>query len=290
MLRDLIRTGHNSQMKKTNTCFCLIALFLTMPGIAAEAEDRHPLMTSKYWGNVGLYSAQRDFDISVNGSIAGNARTFDFSSSTGVDDRPDLCMAEFGWQFTPRWMVALQYFESERSGSNILSDTIEWQDLVFDVGVRVDAETSMEVTRLFFARRFRGEGPHSLRLGAGIHWLKLGMSIAGEATLNDLSREFRRSVVKTEIPMPNIGAWYRYSPSRKWMFNLRADWLSASVDKYNGSIWNASAGVNFSTWDHFGVGLSYQFLQLDGEVKEDRWRGEVQTSFTGPYVYINGYW
>ena len=281
---------HNERMKKIRTCSSLIALVLTMPGIAAEAEDIHPLMTSKYWGNVGVYFSSRDFYTSVNGSIANITRGIDFESSAGLDDRPDLFMAEFGWQFAPKWGVALQYFESERSASKTLSDAIEWQDLVFDVGVRVDAETSVEITRLFFARQFRDKGPHSLRLGAGIHWLSLGASVAGEATLNDLSTEFRRSVVKTEIPMPNIGAWYRYSSSRKWMFNLRADWLSASVDKYQGRIWNAAAGVNFSPWDHFGLGLSYQFFRLDGEIKEDRWRGEVRTSFTGPYIYISGYW
>ena len=130
-------------MNKIDTCLCVIAIFLTVPGVAAEAEDVHPLMASKYWGNVGVYSAHRDFDISVNGSIAGTARTFDFESSTGVDDRPNLFMAEFGWQYTPKWTFALQYFESERSGSKTLSDTIEWQDLVFDVGARVDAESSM---------------------------------------------------------------------------------------------------------------------------------------------------
>ena len=268
----------------------LIALIVTVPGVAAGADDVHPLMSSKYWGNIGVYFSARDFDASAEGSIVGITRGFDFESSTGLDDRPDLFMAELGWQFTPKWGVALQYFESERSASKTLSESIEWRDLVFDVGVRIDASTSMEVTRLFFARRFRDDGPHSLRLGAGIHWLSMGASLAGEATLNDLSREFRRSVVKTEIPMPNVGAWYRYSPSRNWMFNLRADWLSASVDNYDGRIWNASAGVNFSPWDHFGLGLSYQFFQLSGRISEERWRGEIQTTFTGPFVYVSGYW
>ena len=277
-------------MKKIHALACLLALILTVPGLAAEADDVHPLMTSEYWANLGVYFSERDFSASAEGSVAGITRSLDFESNTGLKDRPDLFMAELGWQFTPDWGVALQYFESKRSASRTLSDSIEWQDLVFDVGVRVDAESSVEITRLFFARRFRDKGPHSLRLGAGIHWLRVGAGLAGEATLNDLSREFRRSVVKTEIPMPNIGAWYRYSPSRRWIFNLRADWLSASVDEYKGGIWNAVAGVGFSPWDHVGFGLSYQFFQLDGTIKEDRWRGDIQTSFTGPVVYISGYW
>jgi hypothetical protein len=277
-------------MKTNHVGAYLFALVLITSGHAAKADDVHPLMTSKYWGNLGVYFSERDFDASAQGSVAGITRGLDFESSTGLDDNPALFMAELGWQISPKWGLALQYFESERSSSRTLSDSIEWRDLVFDVGVRVDAESSMEITRLFFARRFRDEGPHSLRLGAGIHWLSIGASLAGEATLNDLSKEFRRSVVKTELPMPNIGAWYRYSPSRRWMFSLRADWLSASIDKYEGGIWNAVAGVNFSPWDHVGFGLSYQFFQLDGTIEEDRWRGEVQTTFTGPVVYVSGYW
>ena len=274
-------------MKKIH---CLCALLVLLPGIAAAEDDVHPLMTSKYWGNIGVYFSARDFDASASGSIGGVTRGIDFESSTGLGDRPDLFMAELGWQFASDWGLALQHFESERSASKTLTDSIEWQDLVFDVGVRVDAASSVEITRLFFARRFRDNGPHSLRLGAGLHWLEIGASLAGEATLNDQSREFRRSVVKAELPMPNIGAWYRYSPSRRWMFNVRADWLSASVDKYKGGIWNASAGANFSPWEHVGLGLCYQYFQLDGTIKEDNWRGEIQTRFTGPFVYVSGFW
>ena len=277
-------------MIKTLARTYLVALLVTMPGLTQADDDVHPLMTSKYWGNVGVYFSARDFDASASGSIGGVTRGIDFESSAGLGDRPDLFMAELGWQFSQNWGLALQYFESERSASRTLTESIEWQDLVFDVGVRLEASSGVEITRLFFARRFRDGGPHSLRLGAGLHWLSLSASLAGEATLNDNSREFRRSVVTADIPMPNIGAWYRYSPSRKWMLNARADWLSASVDKYKGGIWNASAGVNFSPWDHFGFGLSYQFFQLDGQIKEDDWRGQIQTKFTGPFVYVSGYW
>ena len=277
-------------MKKILARVCLVALSVTPPSLASAEDDVHPLMTSKYWGNVGVYFSARDFDASASGTIGGLTREIDFESSAGLGDSPDLLMAELGWQFSQNWGLAVQYFKSERSASKTLTESIEWQDLVFDVGVRLEAKSSIEITRLFFARRFREDGPHSLRLGAGFHWLSLGASLAGEATLDDLSREFRRSVVTADLPMPNIGAWYRYSPSRRWMLNMRADWLSASVDGYKGGIWNATAGASFSLWEHVSVGLNYQFFQLDGRINEDSWRGEIQTTFTGPFVYVSGYW
>jgi hypothetical protein len=42
-------------MKKLHSFAYLFALILTVPGLAAEAEELHPLMTSKYWGNLGVY-------------------------------------------------------------------------------------------------------------------------------------------------------------------------------------------------------------------------------------------
>jgi hypothetical protein len=287
---SIVQPGHKELMKIIHASASLIALFLTIPALAAEPDDVHPKMTSKYWANIGVFFSSRNFEASANGSIAGITTEFDFESSTGLDDHPDVLMAEFGWQFSPNWSAALQYFGSERRASRVLSESLEWRDLVFDVGVRVDAETSLDVTRVFFARRFRDEGPHSLRLGAGIHWLSIRASLAGDATLNDLSTEFRRSVVKTSFPMPNVGAWYRYSPSRRWLFNVRVDWLSASVDEYDGGIWNASADVDFNLWKNVGLGLRYQFFELDGAVKEENWRGEVKQTFTGPVVYISGHW
>jgi hypothetical protein len=61
-------------MKKLHSLAYLFALILTVPGLAAEAEELHPLMTSKYWGNLGVYFSERDFDASAQGGIAGITR------------------------------------------------------------------------------------------------------------------------------------------------------------------------------------------------------------------------
>ena len=74
------------------------------------------------------------------------------------------------------------------------------------------------------------------------------------------------------------------------MFNARVDWLSANVDQYSGGIWNASGGIGFSITDHIGTGINYQFFQISGDIKEDNWKGEIKTTFSGPYIYLMGYW
>jgi opacity protein-like surface antigen len=272
---------------RTVIAICLLAV---APTLTAVAQDRHPMMDSKWWVNAGSFLADRDFDASASGTIRGVSREFDLEGSLGLDDSPALFMGELGWQFTEKWGVALQYFRSSRSGSRVLEDTFEWQGETYDVGARLEAGTKMEITRIFFARRFRDNGPHSLRVGAGVHWLSMSAEVAGEATLNDNSTDFRRSAATAEFPVPNIGAWYRFSPNERWIFTARIDWLSASIDDYSGSIWNLSGGVGYQLFRNIGIGANYQYFELSGELTEDNWRGDVKTTFTGPYLYLSGYW
>lgn len=268
--------------------FVILGFILASP--LAVAQDMHPMMTSKYWTSIGAYFASRDFDASANGMIGVIQPEIDFESTLNLDDAPQLLMVEFGWQFGDTWGLAMQHFRSERDDSKTLEKTFRWQDLTFNAGINVQAETEVLVTRLFFARRFWDGGPHSVRVGAGFHWLEIGASIAGQATLNDSSTEFRTSVVLAKAPMPNLGVWYRYSPSNRLLLTVRADWLSASIDDFSGSIWNAAAGANYQITKHIGLGLNYQYFEINASARSSNWRGEVRTRFTGPHIYISGYW
>jgi len=275
--------------RSATTTFALLLALVAVP--TAKAQDNvHPMMESKVWVNMGAFFASRDLEISVEGSVNDADLIFDVESQLGIGDRPDLFMTELGWQFSERWGVALQYFRSQRNGSKTLQDTIEWQDISYEAGINVSAQTKFSITRVFFSRRFLKKGPHDLRLGAGIHWLEAEASISGEATLDDQSSEFRNSVATASLPIPNIGIWYGYSASDRWLFSTRLDWLSADVGKYNGAIWNASTSIEYRITDHFGMGLAYQLFGIDGGIKDSGWRGDISTRFSGLNLHFSGYW
>ena len=258
--------------------------------VAAQEPERHPMMDSTWWVFGGNFFATRDLDASASLSGVVQSREFDLDAALGLDDSVDLFMAELGWQFSENWGLALQYFQSDRSNSWTLNESVEWQNVVYDIGAQVEAATGADITRVFFARRFRDREGHSLRLGAGIHWLEVRASIEGQGSLNGQPAAFRRAVASASVPVPNVGAWYRYSTSHNWMLNARVDWFSASIDDYSGGIWNVSAGANLRLTSNFGVGLSYQFFQLDGTLREEDWRGDIKSTYTGPYLFFSGYW
>ena len=278
------------ERRKPSVTLLVALFFVSVMAAPAESQDLHPIMESKWWVTGGTFLAERDFKASAGISLIGEEREIDFERSTGIDDSPNLIMGELGWRFTSNWNLALQYFRSSRDGSRVLEESFEWQGTTYDAGVRVDAETETEIIRIFIARRFRDEGPHSLRLGAGFHWLSVEGAVSGQATLNDQTREFRRSAASAEVPVPNLGIWYRYSPHRNWIFNARVDWLSASIDNFSGTIWNGAAGVGYRITDHIGVGVNYQYFELSGDLTEPNWYGEIKSTYTGPHLYLSGYW
>ena len=272
----------------------IMVLASALAASPAVADESHPLMTSKYWAKAGGFFASRDLSVSALGTLGpepGPTPTnVDLESQTGLDDKADLAIFEFGWNFGKRRDFAFQHFRSSRGTQRELSESIEWEDVVYEVGARVDAHSYMRITRLFFSRRVWDKGPHDLRLGAGLHLLDLGVSLSGEATLGDATSEFYTSVVSANFPFPDIGAWYRYSNSDRWVFHARVDWLSASTSDYSGGIWNASAGVDFALSKHFGMGIAYQFFELNGSIKEDNWRGDIVSRHEGLTFSIDGFW
>jgi len=285
--------GTRKRVKRFTAVTLAYSIAMCSPLVAAETaiiDDLHPIMSDKYWVNVGGFFAARDLDASVAGGIDDANIVIDFESDMGLDDKPDLFVAEFGWQFSEKWGLSLQNFHAGRSATKTLEETIEWEDLVYNAGAEISAATKISVTRLFFSRRFWDGGRHSLRLGAGVHLFKTAAMLSGEVRLDDVTTEYVTSNVSASFPVPDIGVWYRYSPSVRWLLYSRLDWFSADLDDFAGTIWNFAAGANLQITEHLGIGLSYQLFELDGTLREEHWSGSFRTRLTGPNLHITGFW
>jgi hypothetical protein len=258
--------------------------------IAQELQAKHPQLRSTWFVDVGSFYPTRKFTLSAEGNVSGANDEHEFDQKLGLSERDPLLEVQIGWQFGDKWGVAAQYFDSAKDVRGTLSDDVEWEDVIYEAGAEIKAGAELSVTRVVFSRKFFDEGPHDLRLAIGLHLLDLGAFISGQANVGGMMSEFRKSENSVSAPLPNIGAWYRYSPSAKWLVSLRADWLEASVDDVSGEILNFSAGVNYSVLDNVGIGLGYQRFGLDATLDQKNWRGTADVVFEGPNLYISGYW
>jgi hypothetical protein len=276
-------------MKIRSLALGLLLTLLSTPLIAQTgSSERHPWFDDDFIISIGGYLPSKNFKIRVDGNIPGEGIDFD----RGVDVAKDETTLSVSgrWMFGEKWSVAGQYWRTSDGANAALQEDISWGDYVLNQGSNVGAGVTVDVGRVFFGRKFSDGQNHEFGAGLGLHWLKIGAYIDGEFFLNGESTGFRRESVSAKAPLPNIGAWYWYALSPKWLISTRLDWFGATFGDYSGDLWNGNAGINYQPWDHFGLGLSYQFFRIDLDVDKTDWRGNVELTYSGPFLSANFNW
>jgi hypothetical protein len=273
--------------------FVVFWLLLISATNVLHAQDQtlvHPYLTEKFFIDLGIYFPERETRLGVDGVIAGINEDWEFDQATGSKDRDETFSMDFGWRFGKKWSLLTQYFKSSGARRAALTEDIEWKDIVFAQGTNAVVGQEFSVTRVFFGRDFDTSARHDIGAGVGFHQLTFRAFIQGEILIVGGPNEFRAESVAHDQPLPNIGIWYRYSFSPRWVVGSRFDWFDASVGNYDGRLINASLGINYQLSDNFGVGLNYNLLELDVGVNKPSWRGRLLQRLDGAYVYVSAYW
>lgn len=272
--------------------FLLLIISASKKASAAETGDAHAYLTEKFFVDLGLYFPQRKLRISVNGSGSDVGEDIEFDDDLNLSASDETAAINFSWRISQHWKLAAQYFRSSDNFGASLEEDIEWGDDIFPLGADVNGGQDFALVRSLLGYEFNSSDKHVFGIGAGLHWLEIGSFIEGDLQVGGPGGPMvsdRRSVRAKGI-VPNLGAWYRYSLTSKWVLTARYDWLSVALGEYDGRLVNASAGINYQMFDNFGVGVNYNFFELDVGVTNSDWVGTALTSYKGVYVYLSAYW
>ena len=154
----------------------------------------------------------------------------------------------------------------------------------------MEASIQLNITRVFVGHSFIKNEQQNFGIGLGIHDLDVSAYVSGEALNGSENTGYRKYDAKFNQPLPNLGAWYDYSPARKWLIHTRMDWIGADIDEYDGSLWNVNVGINYQPWRNVGFDLSYEFFRLDGNVDKSSWYGGLKLSYSGPVLSVTANW
>jgi hypothetical protein len=274
----------------TDLTACLLLAMLSGAVMAQEPDNStgyHPFLTDKFHLGIGGFWPQKSLQIQVDGSDP--AEEIDFEEDLGFDESESTTSLNFRWRYSKNWSLWGQYWAVDSEAGTILTEDIEWQDVIFKEGTFARSGSDVSITRVFFGRTVISKPRHEFGAGAGIHWIKLDAFIEGQI-ISGSTTEFRRESVKSSLPLPNIGAWYMYSWSPKWLVDARLDWLSASIGKYSGGLWHAQGGIHYQISRTFGVGFAYSNFILDLDVDESDWHGFIETRQNGPRLELTASW
>ncbi len=278
-------------MIKSLTVTFLICLLLSAGPRSAEAQDDdsyHPYLSDRFNIGLGYYYPKKSLTLRVDGS--STERDIDFDESLKLDETEATPNLTFRWRMGEKWSLWGQYWQVSSAAGAVLDEDVQWGDVVFQAGTFAKGGFDVDIARVFFGREFLQRPGHELGIGIGLHWMQLGAYLEGQILTNQGDTEFYRGSVDADIPLPNIGGWYMWSWSPKWVFLARIDWLSASIGDYSGGLWNANAGINWQFSKHFGVGLSYQTFTLNVDVDKSDWHGKAEADQHGPMLSLTASW
>ncbi len=259
----------------------------------AQEFDYHPVLSDNFILSLGAFRSDNSFKMSAEGVIEDEIENeIDFGNSVGVDESTTLFNGQLRWKFGKerKWSLFGQYFDAESSGEAVLTEDVEWQDITFREGTLVGSGVDVAISRVFVGRSIVKNQRHDFGIGAGLHNLDLSTFIEGNAQIDDNDTGFRRSEASNNQPLPNIGFWYNVSPARNWLIHARIDWISASIGDYDGTLWNAAAGVNYQAFRHVGFDLTYQYFNLNANINGSNWNGGVDVQYRGPVLAVTINW
>lgn len=273
--------------------FSALILILSSFAGAALAQDYeyHPAISDNFGAYFGAMRSSNSFKLESD-VIGDRGDDIDFNDRLDVSDHSTFFNGQLRWKFgnEKKWSVWGQYFSNDAKGRAELEEDVEWEGLTFREGTYVEAGVKLAVTRLFFGRSFFKNAQNEFGLGVGIHNLDISAYIEGELVVDDETTGVQRARVGANQILPNVGAWYYYSPAKKWLLRGRVDWISANIGDYDGGLWNVAAGVGYQAWRHVGFDLSWQYFNLHLKVDSDDWKGRTKMTYSGPVLAMYFTW
>lgn len=271
-----------------------VVFLITSSTLVAQDYEYHPALSDNFSASLGAMRSSNSFKVKAEG--IGTPEDFeddiDFEDVLNVSHKSTFFNGQIRWKFgkTRKWSLSGQYFSNDATGESVLTEDVEFDGVVFREGTFVDAGVKLAVTRLFIGRSFIKNERNDFGVGIGLHNLDMDVYIEGEIKINDETTEFQRVEVGDSQPLPNIGAWYNFSPAKRWLLHARVDWISANIGDYDGGLWNTSVGVNFQAWRHVGFDLAWQYFNLNLNVDKDDWHGGADMTYSGPVLAVTFNW
>lgn len=263
---------------------CALGLLASNGALAAE-DPLHARLSF----DAGWFFLSTDTRVRVDGETTGSVGTdIDFDESFGVGD-VDRFRFDGMWRFAKRHALRAMYFENNRRGSRDLSRDISFGDTVFPVDATVSAKSELTVAQLSYEYAFHRRQDYELAASIGLHMLKAGLGLA--ATIDGPGGSGAVALdeeATSKAPLPVIGLRGLWRLSDKVYVGAQAQFFSAEIDKYDGTLADLKAQIVWQFTPHFGAGIGYNDFRFRFDVDEPGdLSGRLRWSYGGAMLFLS---
>jgi len=240
----------------------LAAMCLVAASVAG-AEAGQVSVEGRYWSP----------DLSAHVRSGSTGTTVDVKGDLGLRDEA-FGEARLAWRFGESWQhrLRLGYLPIRYSGSNRISQDIEFGGRTYTVNTVVDSRLEMDYWRLDYRYDFlRGPGGRvGLQVGLLVFDVEASLSSAGVQT---------RATVQAPIPALGLGIHLTALP----LVDVLGEINGMSLGQY-GRVVDAELAVGVHVFPFVWILGGYRVVDIQGEQDDDK----ANVKISGPFLGVQG--
>jgi hypothetical protein len=274
-------------MRMSFTVWLLLGpgLVLGLGPLSAHAEARQMpwdsappphLVEDRLRIEVGVWNAGVNTFLREDQTASQPGSTLDAESDTGLADSSLMADIELTLLPGKRHVVRVNGFSSRRSGSAVLTRTVQFDGNNYLIGQTVKSTLNLDMLGLGYSWRLLKAPRYELDVGLDVQITSVEANVYVPQTT---VREADDAIVP--IPMLDIEGRWEVLP--KWQLQARYRWLGGSGDdgKARGHIADWRLGVQWQFTQHLGLGLHYRSFNVSADSVSSSHPGALRLDYKG---------
>jgi hypothetical protein len=186
---------------------------------------------------------------------------------------------EFMFRMRERHKLRVEYYEADRSASQVLANDIVFGNQTFLAGQQV--QTSMNWRTFGLTYTYSLIHTDSIELGTGIGVFAVQAEAMGAIPATGQAQD-----ESAAEPLPTLPVDFTWCISRRFSVNARGNYVKANVSGYSGSFTDLHADLQYRWNPYFSLGLGYTSMHISVSGDSSGFAGLVDMSFKGPEAFI----
>jgi len=272
----------------------LLALF-AIPALAFDPAPGDTPILSDQWVLDFQYSIStfRSNLQAGSGTLVG--AWIQLEDDIGVEGSKDLWKLGGIWRWGTRSSLAFGYTSYERSGAQRIEKEIEVEDVVYDVGAKIQATVDWQQLLALYRWSAVNSGKTEAGFSAGLSSIWVEGTLEGKGTLIEEPAPTKVDEIRTYktgakvfAPVPVLGAYIVHAFTPRLIFSTSGEVFFISAGDYTGSNVGANATLRYFVTRNFGLGASFyaSAVRIEREGGDKPYR--VELGQTGLGLVLTG--
>jgi hypothetical protein len=198
----------------------------------------------------------------------------------GLPARDQTGTVEFMFRLRQRSKLRINYYETDRSGSQVLANNVVFGNETFAAGQL--AQTSLDFRMFDLTYTYSFVRTEHLEIGTGVAAYFLQVQAQGS-----VPALFQYQSVSAADPFPAIPLDLTWVLSQRFAFVARGAYMKITLNGFHGSLEDMHSDLQYRWSPHFAVGAGYSVVRLSvSGTTTDSFPGYFALNVSGPEAFV----